>query len=230
MDESDSYDKGRHLLADHAIHEYYITATPKHKVYRPPGFFHSVQKVPTTRYYKGLNNITIEYNDASITNVVKDFSEEVDTGMMLINAYKRVDEMLSIGILLSRTFPNIAFVTLNTNRRIIFRGTQQKIKNSPLSNIIDQLALFKHIVFIANRMSLRGLSYCSSDYSRHLTHQYSNLNMGTVTNSLQRMRLFGKYIDDQPLKLILPSNNQPRIDDMFESLDMKFDLCREFTL
>ena len=230
MDESDSYDKGRHLLADGAIHEYYITATPIHRVYRPPGFFHNIQKVSAASHYKGLNHITIEYKDASVTNIVRGFVNEVDTGMMLINAYKRVDEMLAVGILLSSEFPNIAFVTLNSKRRIIFRGKPQKIKNDPISKVIDRLSPFKHIVFIANRMSLRGLSYCSSDYSRHLTHQYSNLIQGNITNSLQRMRLFGKYMDDQPLKLILPSNNQRRIEDMFQSLDMKFDLCREFTL
>jgi hypothetical protein len=52
---------------------------------------------------------------------------------------------------------------------------------------------------------------------------------GTVTNALQRMRLFGKYIDNNPIKLILPSSNQKMIDKMFENLDMKFDICREFS-
>jgi hypothetical protein len=234
MDESDSYMGGRHPLANNAVHEYYVTATPQHKLYHTDGFFHSVRKLAHTRYYKGLHNIKIEYDDSSIINIVRNFKEEVDTGMMLINAYKRVNEMISVGVLLSNEFDDIVFVTLNTNRRIIFKGVHRKlhssIQNMSISEIIDRLSPAKYIVFIANRMSLRGLSYCSSDYSRHLTHQYSNLRQGTITNSLQRMRLFGKYVDDAPLKLILPSNNHNRINAMYELLDINFNVCREFTL
>jgi len=233
MDESDSYHRGQHLLAVNAVHEYYVTATPYHKLYKSPGFFHTIHNVETSPQYKGLNNITIEYNDASVSTIVRQFYQDVrkrqDKGMMLINAFRKVSEMFNIGLSLSEEFKQIVFVTLNSERRIISNGVFHKLKSQPISQLIDSLNQAKYIVFIANRMSLRGLSYCSSDYTRHLTHQYSDLTFGTVTNALQRMRLFGKYIDNNPIKLILPTTNEKIIEKMFDNLDIKFEISREFS-
>jgi hypothetical protein len=230
MDESDSYYKGTHPLAKDAIHEYYVTATPSHRLYKMPGFFHTIKNVPVFSEYKGLNNVTIEYNNSSITEIVEQFYQEVDEGMLLVNAYKRVKEMIEIGRILSMQFRSVVFIILTSQRRITFRGEHKNLKTESISTLIDSLKDAKHVVFIANRMSLRGLSYCSTDYNRHLTHQYSDLTSGTIANSLQRMRIFGKYTDDTPIKLILPSNNKVVIDSMFNSLNLKFEICREFTL
>ena len=230
MDESDSYERGRHPLSVNAIHEYYVTATPQHKTYMTPGFFHTVERVAATSSYKGLHNITVEYNDTSVISIVDQFLREINTGMLLINAYRYISEMESVGYLLMDTFAELPIVILNTERKLLYKGKTYRL-NMAISEIIDFLKKNPHIVFIANRMSLRGLSYCSSDYSRHLTHQYSNFKDGiTITNSLQRMRLLGKYVDDVPLKLILPSNNESRVVDMFNALDMQFEVSREFTL
>jgi hypothetical protein len=237
MDESDSYSRGQHPLATSSVHEYYVTATPFHKLYKTPGFFHTIHRVETSQQYKGLNNITIEYNDASVTTIVHQFYEEVskrgegEKGMMLINAFQKVTEMVDIGLALSQKFKEIVFVTLNCERKIIFRGKSRKLKPQPISDLIDLLndKGEKYIVFIANRMSLRGLSYCSSDYTRHLTHQYSDLSLVSVTSALQRMRLFGKYIDNHPIKLIVPSSNQKMIEKMFDNLDLKFEINRELS-
>jgi len=228
MDESDSYDSGRHPLANSAIHEYYITATPKHKLYLEPGFFHTVKRVVPTEEYSGLRNLTIDYTNESIISIIQKFKEDGPEGMMLINAYKRVAEMRSIALQLSQKYKNIVFVTLNSKRRIIIGGDIFVIKARSLSEIIDALKDAPRIVFIANRMSLRGLSYCSSDYSRHLTHQYSDLFSGSVTNSLQRLRILGKYTDKRPLKLFVPEDNEDRIKSMFRMLDMQFEVCRDF--
>jgi len=230
MDESDSYRGGTHPLAKNAIHEYYVTATPSHRLYRMPGFFHTIKNVPVSSEYKGLNNVTIEYNNSSITEIVQQFYEEVDKGMLLVNAYKRVKEMIEIGRILSMKFRSVIFIILTSQRKITFQGEHQNLKTESISTLIDSLKDAKHVVFIANRMSLRGLSYCSTDYRRHLTHQYSDLTSGTIANSLQRMRIFGKYTDDNPIKLILPTNNKVVIDDMFNSLHLKFEMCRDFTL
>jgi hypothetical protein len=231
MDESDAYEKGCHLLAQNAIHEYYITATPRHKTYQVPGFFHKIHHVEETAIYKGLDKITIEYNDKSVVSLTKQFVNETPQGMLLINAYKYISEMETIAYILSHQFDGIPVVLLTAERKVFCKGRMQKLKQMAISKIIDQLKPYSHIVFIANRMSLRGLSYCSSDYSRHLTHQYSDFKDGiTITNSLQRMRLLGKYVDNPQLKLILPSTNRPKVQDMFDALNMKFDVCREFTL
>jgi hypothetical protein len=235
MDEVDSYEGGTHSLTDAAVHEYYVTATPFRKAYKIPYFFNTVQRVSAGHEYKGLHNITVEYNDRSTISIVDDFIRDIHTGMLLVNSYNRISEMKSIANILTRHFRDVPIVLLTTERRIFYDGkvdnTFTGLNSKSISNIIDCLNHFPHIIFIANRMSLRGLSYCSSDYTRHLTHQYSDFRKGiTISNSLQRMRLFGKYRDHIPLKLIVPSNNQSKIEVMFDSLNTLFEISRYFTL
>jgi hypothetical protein len=229
MDEADGYNEGRHPLADGALHEYYITATPRHKLYQEPYFFHTVKTLNPDATYKGLHNLQIEYTDTGIIDVVRKFRSDCDRGMMLINAYRYVEDMVSISLLLSRKFKNIVFVVLNSERKLIIGGDIFKIKHRSLAEIIDLLKDAPRIIFVANRMSLRGLSYCSSDYQRHLTHQYSDFTTTTVTNALQRMRILGKYADTVPLKLYLPADNEQMMDAMMGAEGMKFEICREFS-
>jgi len=231
MDECDSYYKGTHPLAQNAVHEYYITATPRNKQYMTPGFFHTVERIPASSEYKGMHHIDIEYSDSSVISVVEKFTREIPNGMLLINAYRYIAEMECVGRMLSYHYEEIPIVLLNSERKIFYRGRTMVLKYMSIAAIIDRLKSLPHVVFISNRMSLRGLSYCSSDYTRHLTHQYSNFSDGiTITNSLQRMRLLGKYVDDTPLKLIVPTDNESKIMSMFDALDMEFTTCRTFTL
>lgn len=228
MDEADGYYEGRHPLAEGAVHEYYITATPRHKLYKEPGYFHTVKTLVPDVTYKGLGDLQIEYTDAGIIDAVRKFREDCIRGMMLINAYRYVDEMISVSTMLSNKFKNIVFVLLNSERKLIIGGDIYPIKQRSLAEIIDLLKDAPRIIFVANRLSLRGLSYCSSDYQRHLTHQYSDFTTSTVTNALQRMRILGKYADDHPLTLYLPSNNEEMVDAMMGAEDMEFKICREF--
>ena len=231
MDECDSYYKGTHPLAKNAVHEYYITATPRNKQYMTPGFFHTVERIPASSEYKGMHHIDIEYSDSPVISVVEKFTREIPTGMLLINAYRYIAEMECVGRMLSYHYEEIPIVLLNSERKIFYRGKTMVLKYMSIAAIIDRLKSLPHVIFISNRMSLRGLSYCSSDYTRHLTHQYSNFSDGiTITNSLQRMRLLGKYGDDTPLKLIVPTSNESKIMSMFDALDMEFTTCRTFTL
>lgn len=228
MDEADGYYEGRHPLAEGAVHEYYITATPHHKLYKEPGYFHTVKSLVPDVSYKGLGHLDIEYSDTGITDIVRKFKEDCDRGMMLVNAYRYVADMIDISLTLSRKFKNIVFVLLNSERKLIIGGDIYPIKQRSLAEIIDLLKDAPRIIFVANRLSLRGLSYCSSDYQRHLTHQYSDFSTTTVTNALQRMRILGKYADDHPLKLYLPSDNEDMIDAMMGAEEMKFEVCRDF--
>jgi len=231
MDECDSYYKGTHPLAQNAVHEYYITATPRNKQYMTPGFFHTVERIPASSEYKGMHHIDIEYSDSPVISVVEKFTREIPNGMLLINAYRYIAEMECVGRMLSYHYEEIPIVLLNSERKIFYRGKTMVLKYMSIAAIIDRLKSLPHVIFISNRMSLRGLSYCSSDYTRHLTHQYSNFSDGiTITNSLQRMRLLGKYGDDTPLKLIVPTSNESKIMSMFYALDMEFTTCRTFTL
>jgi hypothetical protein len=231
MDESDAY--GTHVLSENAIHEYYVTATPHHTLYKTDQFFHRIQHVNPTDEYQGLNEISIKFDDESLNKIVEQFRDETAStggGMMLINSFRYVIEMRQVAKMLSGLFPGIAFITLNNKRRLYIGNYERILKKKSISNIIDALKDAPHIVFIANRMSLRGLSYTSSDYSRHLTHQYSDLNNKTVTSALQRMRIFGVYKDREPVKLILPSDNKKIINKMLGALEIDYEVNRWFIM
>jgi len=228
MDEADAY--GKHILADEAVHEYYVTATPHNVLYKTPEFFHRIQQIDPPPLYQGLEQVNITYNDNTIDQIVTKFQQDTpEGGMMLINSFKYVVEMHTIAALLSKQFANICFVTLNYHRKLFIAGKTFKIKRKKtIANIIDMLKTSPHIVFIANRMSLRGLSYVSGNYTRHLTHQYSDLRDKTLTNALQRMRIFGIYSDQKPIQLILPSDNKKIVNKMYTNLEVDFDINRSF--
>jgi len=59
-----------------------------------------------------------------------------------------------------------------------------------------------HICIIAGHLASRGISFVSSDYSRHLTDQYFYAAKATHgENLLQSLRILGCYQDNQPLTL-----------------------------
>ena len=148
--------------------------------------------------------------------------------MMLINCFRYVVQMKYYAKILSQLFPKIAFVTLNSKRTLYIGDNERNIRSKSITKIIDKLQHEKQIVFIANRLSLRGLSYTSSDFRRHLTHQYSNLHKKDVTRSLQRMRIFGIYSDKTQAKLILPTNNYKIVNKMLHSLEVNYEVNRWF--
>lgn len=228
MDEADAY--GKHILADEAVHEYYVTATPHNVLYETPEFFHRIKRIDPPPLYQGLKQVNITYNDDTIDQIVAKFQQDTpESGMMLINSYTYVVEMQTIAALLSKKFKNIHFVTLNSHRKLFIGGKSFKIKRKKtIANIIDMLNSASHIVFIANRMSLRGLSYVSGNYTRHLTHQYSDICNKNVTNALQRMRIFGIYSDQKPIQLILPSDNHHIVSKMYANLEVDFEINRWF--
>jgi thymidine kinase len=232
MDEADAYKNGTHPLAEGAIHEYYVTATPLHKNYEP-GYFNHIQRVDEHQNYQGLTNVNITYqpNNDELEAIAKFYADTQETsGIMLINTFRYVNEMQRAGMYFSTLFPQITFVALNTKRKIYKNGTVRKIKQKSISKIIDKLAESQHIVFIANRLSLRGLSYTSGTYARHLTHQFSDLNRKSDTNRLQRMRIFGIYGDQQQVQLMLPENNRRIVQRLIHRLDVQPELNRTFTM
>jgi hypothetical protein len=228
MDEADSY--GIHALAEKAIHNFYVTATPYHPFYKIPEFFNRIKHITPPSNYQGLLDIDIEYDNGTIEDIISKFINDTENGMMLINSFRYVKDMISIANKLSNIFPNVCFVTLNSNKRIFIKGKNYLIKNKSIANIIDLLKDVPHIVLIAHRLSLRGLSYMCSNYIRHLTHQYSDLYGKNITSSLQRMRIFGIYNDKTPVKLIVPSNNYKKINKMIKALDINLEMNRWFTI
>ena len=189
MDESDMYCGGSHHVANNARAQFYVTATPFHKAYKAEGFFNKVSKIKPTENYTGLKDVVFSYKE--LPEAMTEFIG-VSTGMMLINSITRVTRMAFLAQELTALYPNTPILVLTAKKWVYLGGVRTHIKETKISELIDRYVSHSHIIFIANRLSLRGLSYTSSDYSRHLTHQYSNFSKIPVTNCLQKMRLLGK--------------------------------------
>lgn len=210
MDESDMYKSGSHPVADQARAQFYVTATPFHKAYKATdGFFHKITHIKPTNNYTGLKDVVFSYKE--LPEAMAEF-HEATTGMMLINAATRVQRMITIAQELSAQYPTTPILVLNSKKWVYIGGVRTGIKDTThLSAIIDRYVDKSHVVFIANRLSLRGLSYTSSDYSRHLTHQYSYFTKAPVTSCLQKMRLLGKRGPDAKPCILYLGAETPRI-------------------
>lgn len=189
MDESDMYRTGSHPVAEKARAQFYVTATPFHKAYKENGFFNRVSKIKPADNYTGLKDVQLSYKE--LPDAVAEFMS-VPNGMMLINSISRVAYMANLAFELSSEYPDTPILVLNDKKWVYHQNSRTRLKETEISLLIDRFVGHSHIIFIANRLSLRGLSYASSDYTRHLTHQYSDFNKIPVTNCLQKMRLLGK--------------------------------------
>jgi hypothetical protein len=72
-----------------------------------------------------------------------------------------------------------------------------------------------HIVIIAGKMADRGISFVSSDYKWHLTHELMIVSSTTTSGSLlQGVRICGRYSDNIPLHII---TDKKTYDDLIKS-------------
>ena len=181
---------------------FHITATPfslnNHK-------YDDIIYLKRPKNYFDWSNIQIKSQnvESSINDLLK-----YENGMMLINKFTKVKQMKEQCEKLSAIYRNIPIVLL-TKDKILYHNNQIKnLKMKSISLIIDSLKNHKHIIFIAYKLSSRGLSYVSSDYKRHLTYQLTTINSNKPTSLLQRLRIFGIYKTQQKLKLILENEEQ----------------------
>jgi len=218
----------------HVWHTYYVTATPKTKRL-PNDMFHGVGKVPVDPTYQGLDQLRIQYEPQSNLDYpekpVREYVQsatETDT-MMLVTTFFYAHEIRMRAIEWSKKYPHIPIVIMTSQKSILLAGTEKRIGKRPVQTIIDSLSHHPKIIFMANRLANRGLSYVSSDYKRHLTHQVSSFYTTPVTNALQKLRILGKYQDQAPLTLILPANNETKIEKMFQAINYQMGKqCRDF--
>ena len=79
------------------------------------------------------------------------------------------------------------------------------MKAKPVGAIDKALQKYKtttHIVIVSGTLAGRGVSFVSSDYSRHLSHQYIAGSPNThLETGLQSVRLLGRYEDNPQLTL-----------------------------
>jgi hypothetical protein len=212
-----------------AMHIYYVTATPN-RILTQPEFFHYIHRIEQPEEYKGIDAVHIQYSPhKDPTTHVANFADPhqyEQHGMMLVTTLTKVRHMRHAAQTWSENHPAIPMVLVNAKKSVFLAGIETKLGKKPIQKIIDAHSHFPKIVFLANRLANRGLSYVSSDYTRHLTHQVSNFRNVTITNAMQKMRLLGKYNDQIPLTLILPGNNQKIADKMqtYDVIDTTLDL------
>ena len=188
LDESDQTIRSCPLKNNKTVRKIvHVTATPFNRE-----VYDNCIKVPKNPNYYGVDDLNVNLNvkDDEIDYVNK--FKESDTGIMLINKYSYVTQMVSCANTLANRFEDIPIVLLNSEKTLYLHNTKKILKHKSISKIIDSLKEHKHIIFVANRLSHRGLSYVSSDYTRHLTWQITKIRQNK-TSFLQSLRILGIY-------------------------------------
>lgn len=213
MDESDL--TGNNPYVSLATNQYHVTATPFK--YKP--IFDQINQIQPPNDYYGIHRV--EYfpktyqHDTDYTPIFSDFTSN-DGGILLINEFPYVSQMNAQALSLSKQF-DLPIIVLSTQKKVYSKGKYKVIKKNNISSIIDSFKE-KHIVIIAHRMANRGLSFVSSDYKKHITHQIFG-DWQTITAFLQKSRIFGVYKDSPDLKVYLPPKKMKIISKYRDKLD-----------
>jgi hypothetical protein len=216
LDESDQIIRSCPLKAYKTIH---ITATPYNYPKKLFCKFDRIVTIKNNSNYKSINDLHINTSDNDIDSIMKFLLTK--NGMMLINKYSYIQDMRQCANILSQNFSSVPIVLLTSEKLLYFQNEIKNIKEKTISKIIDSLKEHKHIIFIANRLSNRGLSYVSSDYTIHLTHQITKVRT-SVSSFLQSLRILGIYQDHKRLTLtILPQ--QEKILEKYKKIITEFD-------
>jgi hypothetical protein len=197
----------------YAVKQIHVTATP----YTLKPVYESVSNVPVTTNYYGLTNnkLTVSYEDdilASVDNFLKE-----PTGMLLINRLSKVSEMKKMVKNLSGLHTNVPVILLSNLKKVYLNGKVFRIRVSNVSKIIDRFIDHPHLIFVANRLASRTVSYVSSDFSRHLTTQITKIK-SNVTNFVQGLRICGIYKDSPSLKIILPTGQEDKFEKTYQKV------------
>lgn len=222
IDESDQSISSCKLKSYKTIH---ITATPFNYPKKLEVTFNSkiiVNNNLRERQYYGINDLIVNQSD-TLDKPVDDFLS-TNNGLMLINKFSYIDEMKQCAITLSKKYSKVPIVLLNSDKFLYYNKKIVKIKEKSITDIIDSLNKWKHVIFIANRLSNRGLSYTSSDFTRHLTHQITRVRINP-SSFLQSLRILGIYKYNLELKLTIDDT------DLFEKHlkkinDFKMKICK----
>jgi hypothetical protein len=197
----------------YAVKQIHVTATP----YTLKPVYESVSNVPVSTNYYGLTNnkLMVSYEDDILTSVYNFLKEP--TGMLLINRLSKVSEMKKMVKNLSGIHTNVPVILLSNLKKVYLNGKVFRIRISNVSKIIDRFIDHPHLIFVANRLASRTVSYVSSDFSRHLTTQITKIK-SSVTNFVQGLRICGIYKDSPSLKIILPTGQEDKFEKTYQKV------------
>jgi hypothetical protein len=118
---------------------------------------------------------------------------------------------------LSGLHTNVPVILLSNLKKVHLNGKVFRIRVSNVSKIIDRFIDHPHLIFVANRLASRTVSYVSSDFSRHLTTQITKIK-SSVTNFVQGLRICGIYKDSPSLKIILPTGQEDKFEKTYQKV------------
>lgn len=114
---------------------------------------------------------------------------------------------------LNKNHSDIVYFELNEKSVKIYNSKFQLIENksvnifkgkkvAPIDQAIEDYKNINHIVIVAGFLAGRGVSFVSSNYDRHLTHQYLSDSESThLESAMQSIRLCGRYKNNPKLTL-----------------------------
>jgi len=212
LDESDQYLSRIHTnpvfkMSTDTLH---VTATPF--IYGKKFEIDKIIKIRPKSNYIGMNQVkinTIKLNIADtnvnpmlitqikgiiemqIINIVNQDFFTVKEGLMLINCFTKVADMRHLASTLTVQYKNIPIIVFSTKTYMYLDGMLKRItKVKNIQRFTDEFANVSHAIFIAGRLSNRGINYTNTTYSRCITHQIS-LGNGDYTSFIQKCRIFG---------------------------------------
>ena len=203
MDESDL--TRDNPLIHMATNQFHITATP----FKYLPIFDQIIRIDTPTDYYGIERVLFlpkTYKEGTDYDpIISDFTSN-SGGILLINEFSLISHMNAAALALSNKY-DLHIIVLSSIKKHYFKGRYSTIRLNTIQSIIDSVP-HKHIIIIANRMANRGLSFTSSDFKRHITHQVFG-GFSNITSFLQKSRIFGIYKDSPTLKVFLPPDKIP---------------------
>ena len=222
MDESDL--TRFNPLVPLATNQVHITATP----FNYKQTFDKIIRIPPPTNYFGIEKVVmlpkpLYDSQTDFKPIIDDFTSN-DGGILLINEFSLIHDMNDAAFKLSKQF-DIPIIVLSTHKLSFLNGVSSPIRSTNIQIIIDSFK-YKHIIIIANRLANRGLSFSSSDFKRHITHQVFG-NFYSITSFLQKSRIFGVYNDSPVLKMYLPHDLIPKAISFIDKIKLNKSLLKE---
>ena len=222
MDESDL--TKFNPLVELATNQIHITATP----FNYKQTFDEIINITPPMNYFGIQKVLmlpkpISDSQTDFKPIIDDFTSN-DGGILLINEFSLIHDMNDAAFKLSKQF-DIPIIVLSTHKTSFLKGVSSPIRSTNIQVIIDSFQS-KHIIIIANRLANRGLSFSSSDFKRHITHQVFG-KFYSITSFLQKSRIFGVYNDSPVLKMYLPHDLIPKSISYIDKIKLKKSLLKD---
>jgi hypothetical protein len=140
------------------------------------------------------SSLIMEISPTSDFEYIQNFLHgQQQQGMLLITKYNTISAMHFCAKEMSSMFQDTPIIVMSTDFQEYTAGKAKLLKQQSVSKLIDQYQHeYPRIILIANRVAMRGISFVSTDYKRHLTHQWGKVKP-SLTNLLQSSRICGIY-------------------------------------